>query len=146
VSDHHGKNKRADDLSKSKLRSSGREFEGLAVETETQRRRFCAGYQLRILSGGKSVQRQSRRFDLLRREGMYSSRNHGQGQREAGCVAALTLTFRGPQPSSAVKRLDEPECETARLHRELAQVQTIISIQREMAELLQSLKSDETGN
>jgi transposase len=105
-----------------------------------QRRRFSAGYKLRILEEAGACTEPGEIGALLRREGLYSShlgkwrKARAQGQldglqarrrrRESGADASLR---------EEVKRLRR---EKARLEVRLAQAEAIIEVQKKLSQLL----------
>ncbi len=77
---------------------------------------------------------------LLRREGIYTSHiSKWRKQRDQGARQALTAQPRGPKPAprnafaDALERLRQ---ENARLQAQLAQAETIIDVQKKVAQLL----------
>jgi transposase len=116
------------------------------VVPKAQRRRFNAGYKLRILSEVDSCEKRGDVGALLRREGLYSSLvSDWRKQRDEGSLEALTPKKRGPKPNPEAKKIAKLEQEVVRLRRELNQAQTIIAVQKKLADLLKSFEEDETG-
>lgn len=116
------------------------------VEPKAQRRRFSAGYKLRILSEVDACEKRGEVGALLRREGLYSSLiSDWRQQRDTGSLEALRPKKRGPKPNPEAKRVAKLERENARLRRELEQAQIIIAVQKKLTELLKSFEEDETG-
>lgn len=116
------------------------------VEPQAQRRRFSAGYKLRILREVDACEKRSDMGALLRREGLYSSLiSDWRKQRDAGSLEALAPKKRGPKPNPEAKKIAKLEREVARLRRELDQAQTIIAVQKKLADLLKSFEEEETG-
>lgn len=109
------------------------------VSARSMRRRFSAGYKLRILkeadscdSGGIAA--------LLRREGLYSSHlTTWRRQRESGEIAGLQPRKRGKKPlpksplTDEVRRLTR---ENQRLEKQLRQAEIIIDVQKKLCDIL----------
>ena len=102
------------------------------------RRRFDAAYKLRILREAEASPGQV--GALLRREGLYSSHlATWRKQREDGELAALSPRKRGRKgnPSSPLDgKIVSLERENRRLKKRLARAETIIEVQKKIAELL----------
>ena len=104
------------------------------------RRRFTAGYKLRVLRGADACSRPGEIGALLRREGLYSSiLSEWRKQREAGALEALERPRgrRAPHPL---------EAENARLGRraeraeaELEKARKVIEVQGNVSALLGQL-------
>jgi transposase-like protein len=105
-----------------------------------KRRRFTAGYKLRVLREADACSRPSEVGALLRREGLYSSiLSEWRKQREAGALEALERP-RGRKP------IDPLEAENASLrHRlerteaELEKARKVIEVQGNVSALLGQL-------
>jgi hypothetical protein len=104
------------------------------------RRRFTAGYKLRVLREADGCSRPSEVGALLRREGLYSSiLSEWRKQREAGSLEALERP-RGRKPA------DPLEAENASLRRrlerteaELEKARKVIEVQGNVSALLGQL-------
>ena len=86
---------------------------------------------------------------MLRREGLYSSLlSNWRRQREAGALQAMRVRRRGPTPRPVDPRVKQLEAENRRLQRKLQRAETIITLQKKVAEILgiplKSLDIDET--
>ena len=74
---------------------------------------------------------------LLRREGLYSSHlTNWRRQREQGELVAGRARKRGPMPKPVDPRVKQLEVENRRLQRKLARAETIITLQKKIAEIL----------
>ena len=116
------------------------------VPAKAQRRRFTAEYRLRILKRADACKRPGELGALLRREGLYSSHlANWRRQREQG---ALRGCRRGPTPRPIDPRVKQLEAENRRLQRKLQRAETIIALQKKVAEILEipltPLDTDET--
>jgi len=113
------------------------------VQPSVERRARSAAEKLRILQQYDSYPAGSpERGALLRREGIYTSQISKWRKRHAGGRAqALHAQARGPKPArrdpvqAEVERLRK---ENARLQARLAQAETIIEVQKKVAQLLGS--------
>jgi transposase-like protein len=108
-----------------------------AVEAKPKRRRFTAEYKLRIL---REVERAKGSGDvgaILRREGLFSS-HLTQWRRDRDRVAKVGLAARkrGPTAKAVDPKVKQLERENARLERKLKQAETIIDLQKKVAEIL----------
>jgi len=112
------------------------------VRVRVSRRRFSAEYKKRILEEAEQCQH-GELGSLLRREGLYHSYLvTWRKQRESG---QLSGKRRGPQAkpdASEVKRLEK---ENAELRRKLEQAEAIITAQKKLARLLETLQEDESS-
>ena len=86
---------------------------------------------------------------LLRREGLYSSHlANWRRQREQGELGAGRARTRGPTAKAIDPRVRPLEVENRRLQRKLARAETIITLQKKVAEILgiplKALDIDET--
>lgn len=123
------------------------------VAEKAVRRRFTAGYKLRILKEADVCRdRRGAIGEMLRREGLYSSHlTAWRRQGEEGTLRALSPKKRGRKTKRidpSVRRVKELERENRRLRKRLEQAETIIEIQKKVAKLLgespNSPGSDET--
>src|SRR3972149_2030722 len=110
------------------------------VPEKAGRRRFEAGYKLRILAEAERCAVAGQLGELLRREGLYSSHlTSWRKQRDAGALEALAPKQRGRKPkrkdSLALER-DRLERDNRRLTERLRQAEMIIEVQKKVAELL----------
>ncbi len=117
------------------------------VPAKVQRRRFTAEYRRRILKEADACKKPGELGALLRREGLYSSYlANWRRQRDQGELVAGRARKRGPTPVDP--RVKQLEAENRRLQRKLARAETIITLQKKVAEILgiplKSLDSDET--
>jgi len=114
------------------------------VVPKAQRRRFGAGYKLRILREVEACSQPGEVGALLRREGLYSSLlSDWRKQRDAGMLEGLEPKKRGRKPSPEARENARLTREIARLRRELDQAQTIIAVQKKLGDLLRSLEENE---
>ena len=109
------------------------------VPAKVQRRRFTAEYRLRILKQADACKKPGEVGALLRREGLYSSLlTNWRRQREAGALRAMRGRRRGPTPRPVDPRVKQLETENRRLQRKLQRAETIITLQKKVAEILGS--------
>jgi len=107
------------------------------VPAKAERRRFTAEYRLRILREADACKKHGALGALLRREGLYSSHvANWRRQREQGELAAGRARKRGPTPKAIDPRVKQLDVENRRLHRKLARAETIITLQKKVAEIL----------
>jgi len=107
------------------------------VPAKPQRRRFTAEYRLRILKAADACKRPGEVGALLRREGLYSSHlTNWRRQREEGALRHLRARRRGPVPKALDPRVKQLEAENRRLQRKLQRAETIITLQKKVAEIL----------
>ena len=107
------------------------------VPAKVQRRRFSAEYRLRILKQADACKKPGELGALLRREGLYSSLlTNWRRQREQGALRDLRGRRRGPKPRAVDPRVKQLEAENARLQRKLQRADTIITLQKKVAEIL----------
>ena len=119
------------------------------VPAKVQRRRFSAEYRLRILRQSDACKTAGERGALLRRERLYSSLlTNWRRQREQGALREMQGRRRGPKARVVDPRVQQLEAETRRLQRKLARAETIITLQKKVAEILgiplKPLEIDET--
>ena len=119
------------------------------VPAKAQRRRFTAAYRLRILKQADACKRAGELGALLRREGLYSSHvANWRRQREQGALRDMRGRRRGPTPRPSDPRGMQLEAENRRLERKLQRAETIIALQKKVAEILEiplkPLDTDET--
>ena len=107
------------------------------VPAKVQRRRFPAAYRLRILKAVDACKKPGEVGALLRREGLYSSLlTNWRRQREAGALQEMRGRRRGPTPHPVDPRVKQLEAENRRLQRKLQRAETIITLQKKVAEIL----------
>jgi transposase len=107
------------------------------VPAKVQRRRFTAEYRRRILKEADACKKPGAVGALLRREGLYSSHLvNWRRQREQGELGAGRARKRGPAPKPIDPRVRQLEVENRRLQRKLARAETIITLQKKVAEIL----------
>jgi len=119
------------------------------VPAKVQRRRFPAEYRLRIVKQADACKKPGELGALLRREGLYSSLlTNWRRQREQGALRDLRGRRPGPTPRPVDPRVTQLEAENARLRRKLQRADTIITLQKKVAEILgiplRPLDNDET--
>jgi transposase len=107
------------------------------VPAKVQRRRFSVEYRLRIVKQADACKKPGELGALLRREGLYSSLlTNWRRQREQGALVSLRARKRGPTPRRIDPRVKQLEAENARLQRKLQRADTIITLQKKVAEIL----------
>ena len=107
------------------------------VSAKVQHRRFSVEYRLRIVKQADACKKPGELGALLRREGLYSSLlTNWRRQREQGALVSLRARKRGPKPRPIDPRVKQLEAENARLQRKLQQADTIITVQKKVAEIL----------
>jgi transposase-like protein len=115
------------------------------VFEKAQRRRFTVEYKSRIVAEYDALGR-GEQGALLRREGLYSSHIDGWRKlREAGVLSGLAKK-RGPKPKeqpAAGRENAELRRKVARLERKLKQAETIIEIQKKVAQALTDLETED---
>lgn len=119
------------------------------VPAKPQRRRFTAEYRLRIIKEADACKKPGELGALLRREGLYSSHLiTWRQQRERGALAGMRAAKRGPKARAVDPRVKQLEAENRRLQRKLQRAETIITLQKKVAEILgiplKPLDSDES--
>ena len=119
------------------------------VPAKAQRRRFTAEYRLRILKQADACKKQGELGALLRREGLYSSLlTNWRRRREQGALEEMRERRRGPKPRPVDPRVKQLETDNRRLQRKLQRAETIITLQKKVAEILgiplTPLDNDET--
>jgi len=119
------------------------------VPAKVQRRQFTAEYRLRILKQADACKKPGELGALLRREGLYSSLlTNWRRQREQGALREMRGRRRGPRPRLVDRRVKQLEAENRRLERKLQRAETIITLQKKVAEILgiplKPLDNDET--
>ena len=107
------------------------------VPATVQRRRFSAEYRLRILTQADACKKPGEVGALLCREGLYSSLlTNWRRQREAGALREMRGRRRGPTPRPVDPRVKQLEAENRRLQRKLQRAETIMTLQKKVAEIL----------
>ena len=107
------------------------------VPAKVRRRTFTAVYRLRILKEADACKKHGELGALLRREGLYSSHLvTWRRQREQGELVAGRARRRGPVVKPIDPRVKQLEVENRRLQRKLARAETIITLQKKVAEIL----------
>ncbi len=107
------------------------------VPAKVHRRQFTAAYRLRMLKEADACTKRGALGALLRREGLYSSHLvNWRRQREQGELVAGRARKRGPTPKPVDPRVKHLEVENRRLQRKLARAETIITLQKKVAEIL----------
>jgi transposase len=107
------------------------------VRAKPTRRRFSAEYRLRILKEADAYKKAGELGALLRREGLYSSHLiTWRQQRERGALAGMRAIKRGPKARPVDPRVKQLEAENRRLQRKLQRAETIITLQKKVAEIL----------
>ena len=107
------------------------------VPAKPERRRFSAEYRLRILQQADACKKPGELGALLRREGLYSSLlTNWRRQRDHGALREMRGRRRGPKPRPVDPRVKELEAENRRLQRQLQRAETIITLQKKVAEIL----------
>ena len=107
------------------------------VPAKVQRRRFTSEYRLRIVKQADACKKHGELGALLRREGLYASHLiTWRRQREQGELVAGRARKRGPTPRPVDPRVRPLEVENRRLQRKLQRAETIITLQKKVAEIL----------
>ena len=107
------------------------------VPAKVQRRRFPAEYRRRIVQQADACKKPGELGALLRREGLYASYlTTWRRQREQGELVAGRARKRGPTPRPVDPRVRPLEVENRRLQRKLQRAETIITLQKKVAEIL----------
>ena len=107
------------------------------VPAKATRRHFSADYRVRMLKLADACKKPGDVGALLRREGLYSSHlTHWRQQRERGALAGMRARKRGPRPQPIDPRVKQLEGENVRLQRKLQRAETIITLQKQVAEIL----------
>jgi transposase-like protein len=107
------------------------------VPAKVERRQFTADYRRRILQDADACHKLGDLGALLRREGLYSSHlATWRRQRAQGELVAGRARPRGPMPTLVDPRVKPLEVENRRLQRKLARAETIITLQKKVAEIL----------
>ena len=109
------------------------------VPAKVLRRQCTAAYRLRIRKAPLFPPdgRPGALGALLRREGLYSSHlANWRRQREQGELVAGRARKRGPTAKPIDPRVKHLEVENRRLQRKLARAETIITLQKKVAEIL----------
>jgi transposase-like protein len=106
------------------------------VPERPARRRFAAGYKLRILAEADQAPAGTISA-ILRREGIYSSQlATWRAQRKEGSLAGLS-TKRGPKPDPVAAENTKLRRENEKLRKDLADARLVIDVQKKVALLLQ---------
>jgi transposase-like protein len=110
------------------------------VSEKPARRHFAAAYKLAILGEADACSGHGEVGALLRREGLYSSHlTAWRKQRDQGALKALSPVKRGRKPKAKNPLADELarlERENGKLRKRLEQAETIIDLQKKVADLL----------
>lgn len=109
------------------------------VESAT-RRRFSAGYKLRILKLADSCTEPGSLGVLLRREGLYASNlTTWRRQRDEGTLEALSPKKRGPKTvehNPLAAENEQLKRENERLSKRIRQAELIIDVQKKVSQML----------
>jgi len=120
------------------------------VVPRAKRRRFTAGYKLRVVEEADRCSEPGEVGALLRREGLYSSHlSNWRRQRAEGQLRALAERKRGRKSQEQqVHELDELRREKEQLQVRLQQAELIIEVQKKLSQLLglSTLKMESTGS
>jgi transposase-like protein len=109
------------------------------VPEKAARRRFSAEFKLQVLREVAACTGSGEIGSVLRRHGLYSSNLVAwRRERDLGALERLgKKRGRKPQPHNPLsRRVAELERENARLNRRLKQAETIIEVQKKVAEIL----------
>ena len=107
------------------------------VSARPVRRRFTAGYKLRIVEEANAASEPGAVGALLRREGLYSSHLvDWRRQYRSGALRELAKPRGRPKPDPLAREVERLRRENARLGRRLATATAIIELQRKASELL----------
>jgi len=106
------------------------------VSATVRRRRFTAEYRRQIVTQADACQ-PGELGALLRREGLYASHlRTWRRQRAQGELGVGRARKRGPVPKLIDPRVHQLEVENRRLQRKLQRAETIITLQKNVAEIL----------
>jgi transposase-like protein len=107
------------------------------VPAKARRRQFSPEYRLRILKEADACKGPGEIGALLRREGLYSSNLvTWRRQRDARALVGMKEHKRGPKARREDPRLKQKDREIARLQHRLKQAETVIEVQKKVAEIL----------
>ncbi len=107
------------------------------VSLKAHHRKFTAEYKRRVLAEADGCHEPGQIGALLRREGLYSSHlGKWREQRARGTLQALSSKRRGPKPDPLVTENAAQRREIERLSAKLQRAETIIAVQKKLAELL----------
>ena len=110
------------------------------VAEKAERRRFPAGYKMRILRLADGCTEPGSLGALLRREGLYASNlTCWRRQRDESALAALKPQKRGPKgvkPRPSAEEVEKLRKENKRLAKRLKQAELIIDIQKKVSQVL----------
>jgi transposase-like protein len=108
------------------------------VVPRAKRRRFTAGYKLRIVEEADRCSEPGEVGALLRREGLYSSHlSNWRRQRAEGQLRALAERKRGRKAQEQqAHELEELRREKEQLKMRLQQAELIIEVQKKLSQLL----------
>jgi transposase len=106
-----------------------------------KRRKFTAGYKLRILREAAGATRPGEIASMLRREGLYTSHlTAWRKQQDAGALAGLEPRKRGPRgPSTEQVELRDVRARLERAEAELRTARRVIEVQGNVSALLEDL-------
>jgi transposase len=118
----------------------GRALRDPEVVESATRRRFSAGYKLRILKLADSCAEPGSFGVLLRREGLYASNiTTWRRQRDEGTLKALSPKKRGPktlEPNPLAAQNQQLKRENEHLSKRLRQAELIIDVQKKVSQML----------
>jgi transposase len=106
-----------------------------------KRRKFTAGYKLRVLREAAAASKPGEIAAMLRREGLYTSHlTSWRKQQDAGALAGLQPRKRGPSaPSPQQVELCAVRARLERVEAELATARRVIEVQGNVSALLEDL-------
>lgn len=118
------------------------------VNPKRPRRRFTAGYKLKVLEELDHCTVVGEKGSILRREGLYSSQiSDWRQQRDAGALSALNkMRGRKKKIDSKSEEIKALEDELLQLKSKLAQAETIIDIQKKVSEIFGSRNPTNENN
>lgn len=123
------------------MTNSGNEAIYMATEVPAriQRRRFTAGYKLKILEQADSCEESGEIGALLRREGLYSSHlSTWRRARQKGALAALSKK-RGrvkTKQTAEAKEVERLRRENVKLRKKLRRAVAVIEVQKKVSDIL----------
>ena len=107
------------------------------VRPRSGRRRFSAGYKVRILAEADQCTEPGQLGSLLRREGLYSSHlSQWRRQRRAGQLEGLQPQKRGRKADPQAAEMSRLQRENEQLKAQLARAELIIEAQKKLCQLL----------
>ena len=114
-------------------------------EVKATRRRFTAEYKLRILREAERCREPGELGALLRREGLYSSHLTAWRKQARIGLADEKRGRKRERSGSDRRRVGQLERENRALRRRLEQAEIIISVQKKLSLILESMETEDSG-